>query len=259
MGTYVLDPGWRVHDAVAMAALCEVGACGVLAIGRCGPCGRAMCTSHRASVDRCVECERVSDRSLSSVRTRTAHQNTVAGLAALPPGVERLVRSLHYLAGVSVGRTPKAGPLRFEPVLTEFYPELAYACSDFWPGGADTVDLLVPPWSSLAVATWFLGRAAETGKPPNAVLKGWVTTGNWWHGRHSELAPALPAWRLQDGSMTHASETKEASTKDRRCDAYVVASDGRVMRSYDEPCALSARALVTMGVILWGQPRKPWE
>jgi hypothetical protein len=218
-----------------------------------------MCTSHRALVDRCVECGRVPDRSLSSDRARSAHERSVAEIAALPAGVERLVRALHYLAGVSAGRIPSAGPLRFEPVLVELYPELAHACPDFWPGGANTVDLLAPPWSSLAVAAWFLGRVAETGRPPNASLQGWVTTGNWWHGRHSELAPPLAAWRFQEGSLTHLSDAKQGVSADRRCDAFVVAADGRVMRSYNEPCALSARALVAMGLMLWGQPRRPWD
>jgi hypothetical protein len=184
----------------------------------------------------------------------------MAGLAALPPGIERLVRTMHYLAGVSVGRTPRNGPLRFEPVLTDFYPDLARACPDFWPSGPGTVNLLAPPWGSLTVAAWFLARIGETGKPPNATLKGWITTGNWWHGRHSELAPPLPAWRLQEGSLTHASRvpgTKQ--TADHRADALVVVTDGRVMLTYDEPGLLSARGLVSMGVLLWGQPRRPWD
>ena len=57
-------------DAGAMAAVCEVAFCGVLAVGRCATCGRAMCTSHRAAtrgvpvMDRCVHCEqaRADDR-----------------------------------------------------------------------------------------------------------------------------------------------------------------------------------------------------
>jgi hypothetical protein len=217
-----------------------------------------MCTSHRAFVDRCVACDRATDQSLASDRARAAHQTAIAEIAARQPGVERLVRALHYLAGVSVGRIPSSGPLRFEPVLAEFYPELAYACPDFWPGGPSTVDLLAPPWSSLAVAAWFLSEIATTGRPPNATLEGWVTTGNWWHGRHSELAPPLPAWRLQEGSLTHIGETGKRDA-DRRCDAYVVAADGRVMRSYHEPCALSSRGLVLMGLMLWGRPRRPWD
>ena len=49
-----------------MAAVCEVAACGVLAVGRCATCGRAFCTSHRAAVDRCVGCELTNRYSLSS-------------------------------------------------------------------------------------------------------------------------------------------------------------------------------------------------
>ncbi len=250
-----------------MAAVCEVAACGVLAIGRCATCGRAMCTSHRASargeavVDRCVECEptRGDDRVLRSERSRAAHARFVAGLAAMQPGIERLVRALHYLAGVSFGRTARTGPLRFEPILDELYPDLAAVCPDFWPGGATTVDLLAPPWDSRVVAAWFLSRVSETGKPPNSLLKGWVTTGNWWHGHHSEQARPLPAWRFQEGSLTHLAEEKKHATDDRRCDAFVVAADGRVMRSYDSPCLLAARGLVGMGVLLWGTPPKPWD
>jgi hypothetical protein len=227
-----------------------------------------MCTSHRATVrgepvvDRCVECQRVGvyDQPLHSERTREAHNKYIAGLAALPPGNERLVRTLHYLAGVSVGRTPRNGPLRFEPILADFYPDLARACPDFWPNGPGTVNLLAPPWNPLAVASWFLARIAETGKPPNAVLRGWITTGNWWHGRHSQPAPPLPAWRLPEGSLTHISRLPGAPKDvDRRADAYVVVTDGRVMLSFDEPCLLSARGLVGMGVLLWGQPRRPWD
>jgi hypothetical protein len=99
---------------------------------------------------------------------------------------------------------------------------------------------------------------AETGKLPNATLQGWVTTGNWWHGRHSEMAPGLPAWRLQEGSLSHVSQIGKRGA-DRRADAFVVVPDGRVMLSYDTPCLLSARGLVSMGVLLWGQPRKPWD
>ncbi|HEY7223764.1 MAG TPA: hypothetical protein VH561_09265 [Micromonosporaceae bacterium] len=225
-----------------------------------------MCTSHRALLggepvlDRCVECQRVGsvDRALQSERAMQTHEKYIAGLAALPPGVERLVRTMHYLAGVSIGRTPKTGPLRFEPVLTDFYPDLSRACPDFWPGGPGTVNLLAPPWSPLLAAAWFLRKIAETGKPPNARLKGWITTGNKWHGRHSQVAPPLPAWRLQEGSLTHASQAGRPDA-DRRADAYIVVADGRVMLDYNQPCLISARGLVSMGVLLWGQPRKPWE
>jgi hypothetical protein len=262
-----LDRVAGVGHPGSVPAVCEVDNCGVLAIGRCGPCGRAMCTSHRATirgepiVDRCVDCQRVGvhDRPLSSERTRQAHEAYVDGLAALPPGIERLVRTMHYLAGLSVGRTPRSGPLRFEPILTDFYPDLARACPDFWPNGPGTVNLLAPPWNSLAVAAWFLDRIAQTGKPPNATLKGWITVGNWWHGRHSQPAPPLPAWRLQEGSLTHISRVRPETTVDRRADAYVVVPDGRVMLTYHEPCLLSARGLVVMGLLLWGQPHRPWE
>jgi len=210
-------------------------------------------------VDHCVECLRLHDPALTSGRARDAHARLVSTLAALPPGVERLVRALHYLAGISIGRTPKTGPLRFEPILVDFYPELAYVCPDFWPGGSSTVDLLNPPWNSLAVASWFLSRIAHTGKPPNAQLKGWISTGNWVHGTHATVAPPLHVWRLAEGSMTHIREVKRSETADRRCDAYIVVEDGRVMRTFDEPCVLSARGLVAMGVLLWGQPLRPWD
>lgn len=250
-----------------MAALCEVASCGVLAIGRCAPCGRAMCTSHRALdrngpiADHCVECAaaRLPDRILASDQSRLAHGQLVAMLAGRPAGIERLVRALHYLAGLSFGRTVKTGPLRFEPVVVAFYPDLAHICPDYWPGGAGAVDLLAPPWNSLAAAAWFLRRVGETGKPPNSVLKGWVTTGNWWHGHHSEVATPIPAWRFQEGSLTHINEDKKHAIEDRRCDAFVVAADGRVMRTYDTPCLLGARALVSMGQLLWGPPAKPWD
>jgi hypothetical protein len=209
-------------------------------------------------MDRCVECQRSGSLNtpLSSPAAQQAHEAYIAGLAALPSGTERLVRTMHYLAGLSVGRIPRSGPLRFEPVLTDFYPDLARACPDFWPGGPGSVNLLAPPWNSFAVAVWFLGRVAQTGKQPNATLKGWITTGNWWHGRQSEVAPPLPAWRLQEGSLTYAADAGRPGV-DRRADAYVV-PDGRVLLSYDQPCLLSARGLVRMGVLLWGQPRKPW-
>jgi hypothetical protein len=212
-------------------------------------------------MDRCVECDRAraDDRTLRSERSKAVHAQYVSGLAAMPPGIERLVRALHYLAGVSFGRTARTGPLRFEPILVELYPDLAAIAPDFWPGGPSTVDLLAPPWDSLAVAAWFIRRVGETGKPPNGRLRGWITTGNWWHGVHSEQAPPLPAWRFQEGSLTHVLEENKNSTDDRRCDAYVVAADGRVMRSYDVPCVLGARALVGMGLQLWGTPPKPWD
>jgi hypothetical protein len=250
-----------------MAAVCDIASCGVLAIGRCATCARAMCTSHRALargepvVDRCVECERgrADDRALRSERSRAAHGRFVAGLATMPRGIERLVRAMHYLAGVSFGRIVRTGPLRFEPILAEFYPDLAAVCPDFWPGGATTVDLLTPAWDSAAIAAWFVRSVSDTGKPPNSLLKGWVTTGNWWQGHISEQATPLPAWRFQEGSLTHVLEENKNATDDRRCDAYVVAADGRVLRTYDTPCVLAARALVGMGVLLWGQPPKPWD
>ena len=224
-----------------------------------------MCTTHRASVDgapapdRCVECQRPGAlEPLASERARGFYEKRLAALAALPPGIERLVRTVHYLAGVSVGRTIKTGPLRFEPILTELYGDLARTCPDFWPGGPGTVNLLAPPWAALAVAGWFLREVAATGKQPNGELKGWVTTGNWLHGRHSEVAPPLVAWRLHEGSLTHISATGKRSG-DWRADAFVVVADGRVMLTYDEPCLLSTRGLVSMGVLLWGQPPKPWE
>jgi hypothetical protein len=226
-----------------------------------------MCTSHRATtaggtaaLDRCVDCEQAGayDRGVLSERARHMHHRYLAGLGSLSPGVERLVRTTHYLAGISIGRTVKSGPLRFEPILIDLYPDLAHICPDFWPGGPATVNLLAPPWSPSAAAAWFLSRMAETGKLPNATLQGWVTTGNWWHGRHSEMAPPLPAWRLQEGSLSHVSQLGKRGA-DRRADAFVVVPDGRVMLSYDTPCLLSARGLVSMGVLLWGQPRKPWD
>jgi hypothetical protein len=119
------------------------------------------------------------------------------------------------------------------------------------------VDLLTPPWNPLAVAAWFLPEIAMTGKPPNASLKGWVTTGNRLHGWHSELAPPLQAWRLHEGSLSPASAAGRPGV-DGRADAFVVVPDGRVMLTYDQPCLLSTRGLVSMGVLLWGQPRKPW-
>jgi hypothetical protein len=212
-------------------------------------------------LDRCTECEqaRADDRLLRTDRSRAAHGRQVAAFAGEGPGIERLVRTVHYLAGVSFGRTVRSGPLRFEPILSEFYGDLAQVCPDYWPGGVSTVDLLAPPWNSLAVATWFLSQIQLTAKPPNAMLEGWVTTGNWWHGHHSARATPLPAWRFQEGSLTHISEEKKNSTADRRCDAYVVAADGRVMRNYDTPCGLATRALVAMGVMLWGSPPKPWD
>jgi hypothetical protein len=47
-----------------MPAECEINYCGVLAVGRCVECGKAMCASHRAQgeygpiVNRCSECMR---------------------------------------------------------------------------------------------------------------------------------------------------------------------------------------------------------
>jgi hypothetical protein len=224
-----------------------------------------MCTSHRPVLngqpvlDRCVECQQAGayHPGLVAERARHMHHRYLAGLAGLPAGIERLVRTMHYLAGISVGRTVRSGPLRFEPIMIDLYPDLARTCPDFWPRGAATVHLLSPPWSPFAVAAWFLGRMVETGKQPNAVLSGWVTTGNWWHGRRADVAPPLAAWRLHEGSLTHISHLGKRT--DVRADAFVVVSDGRVMLTYDTPCLLSARGLVSMGVLLWGQPRKPWD
>src|ERR1022692_2373092 len=41
-----------------MPADCEICECGVLAVGRCAACGRAMCASHRKKMerDKCSEC-----------------------------------------------------------------------------------------------------------------------------------------------------------------------------------------------------------
>jgi hypothetical protein len=211
--------------------------------------------------DRCSQCGQARDYAdlLATPHIRAVHLANVGRLAALPPGTERLVRTLHYLAAVSFGRIDRTGPLRFEPLLPEFYADLAQACPDFWPGGEATVDLLRPPWNSLAVAEWFLNRIRLTGKPPNAKLEGWVTTSHRWHGHLSQRAEPLPAWRFHEGSLTHLSETNTNAIADRRADAYVVVADGRVMRSYDEPCTLGARALVSMGQLLWGTPAKPWD
>jgi hypothetical protein len=250
-----------------MAAVCEVAGCGVLAVGRCATCGRAMCVSHQAIVrgspvpNRCTECQRglEDDRLLISDRARLTHARHIDALAAMPPSVDRLVRALQYLAGVSFGRTAKTGPLRFEPIIPEFYGELAFICPEVWPRGAASVDLLHPPWDSTAIARWFLDRVRDTGKPHNAMLKGWVTTHFKWQGHHSELATPLPAWLFREGSLTHVTEDDPRIPKDRRCDAYVVVADARVMRTYDLPCELGTRALVLMANILWGPPPKPWE
>jgi hypothetical protein len=50
-----------------VAAECEVDDCGVLAIGRCAQCGRAMCESHRALgsndtpvINQCAPCQRAT-------------------------------------------------------------------------------------------------------------------------------------------------------------------------------------------------------
>lgn len=47
-----------------MPSECEIDECGVLAVGRCLRCGRAMCTSHRAltpqggpAIDQCTQCQ----------------------------------------------------------------------------------------------------------------------------------------------------------------------------------------------------------
>jgi len=252
---------------MAVAAVCEVGGCGVLAVGRCGPCGRAMCTSHRAMLgrepvlDRCVECHRVGAhahaRSLRDPAIRRRHEYFVATLAAMPAGPERLVRAVHYLGGVSAGRTITTGPLRFEPVLLDHYGDLAHVCPDYWPGGATTVNLLAPPWEPLSVAAWFLPRIALTGKPPNTELKGWVATGNKLHGWRSVPGPPLAAWRLPEGSLSIA--VRGTVGVDARADAYVVVDDGRVMLDYEQPCLLSARGLYGMGNLLWGPPRRPWD
>jgi hypothetical protein len=209
--------------------------------------------------DRCVDCHGlvVHGLPISSPQALQQHYAFIGGLAGFPAGVERLVRTVHYLAGVSVGRTPKAGPLRFEPILTDFYPDLAYVCHDYWPAGPGSVDLLSPPWNPLVVAAWFLPQMALTGKPPNAELKGYVTTGNRLHGFHSVPGPPLPAWRLQEGSLSPAAGTGRPGV-DGRADAFVAVPDGRVLLDYTQPCLLSTRGLVSMGVLLWGQPRKPW-
>jgi hypothetical protein len=244
-----------------MAAVCEVAGCGVLAVGRCATCGRAFCTSHRATDNRCVGCERTRDehRALRSEQSRLAHANHIEALAGMPAGIDRLVRTVQYLSGICRGRTPKTGPHRFEPIIPEYYADLARVCREIWPGGAATVDLLDPPWNSAAIATWFLAKAYEGGHMPNAQLKGWVQThGSWWHGHHSEQAEPLPAFRFFEGSLNHISDEKPHTSEDRRCDAYVV-TDGRVLRSYDTPCVLSARALASMGLLLWGPAPKPWD
>ncbi len=225
-----------------------------------------MCTSHRATVgrepvvDRCVECQRLGayHRSLLDPATRLRHDHFIATFAAMPAGVERLVRTVHYLAGVSAGRTITTGPLRFEPILTDLYDDLARACPDYWPGGPSTVNLLAPSWNPLTVAAWFLPRIALTGKPPNAELKGWVATGNRLHGWRSIVGPLLPAWRLPEGSLSMVSPSGAVGL-DQRADAFVVATDGRVMLDYEQPCLLSAKGLVGMGMLLWGQPRRPWD
>jgi hypothetical protein len=251
-----------------MPAECEVASCGVIAVGRCATCRRAMCTSHRAVVganpvaDRCVECQRIrdDDRALRSDRARQAHAHHISALAGMPAGVDRLVRTVQYLAGICAGRTPKSGPLRFEPITVEVFPDLARACPDLWPDGPDTVDLLRPPWNSSAVAAWFVVRAQENNVVPNAVLKGWVTTHrSRWGGHHEEQAKPLPSWRFFEGSLNHIREEKPHSTEDCRCDAYVIAADGRVLRAYDTPCQLGARALASMGFLLWGKAPRPWD
>ena len=251
-----------------MAAECEVTSCGVLAVGRCATCGRAFCASHRATVrnnpvaDRCVGCQQTREdhRLLRSDQSRQVHAHHVEQLAGMPAGVDRLVRTVQYLSGVCQGRTPKTGPHRFEPILPEFYTDLARVCRDVWPGGAATVDLIHPAWSSPSVAAWFLAKAYEGGHPPNAQLKGWVQThGSWWHGHHSEQAAPLASFRFFEGSLNHISEAEPHSAEDRRCDAYVIAADGRVLRAYDVPCQLNARALASMGLLLWGPAPKPWD
>jgi hypothetical protein len=211
-------------------------------------------------MDRCVDCQRlgVYDHSLRSESTRRKHDHYIASFAAMPAGVERLVRVVHYLAGVSAGRAVPNGPLRFEPILGEFYPDLTTACPDYWPGGPSTVNLLMPPWNPLEVSAWFLPRVALTGRPPNAELKGWLVTGNWVHGWRSAVGPPLAAWRLTGGSLSSLTPPG-AVGDDGRADAYVVVADGRVMLDYEQPCLLSARGLVGMGMLLWGQPRRPWD
>jgi len=46
-----------------MAAGCEFNCCGVLAIGRCGSCGRAFCRSHAHGYYDCSACEEEARRS----------------------------------------------------------------------------------------------------------------------------------------------------------------------------------------------------
>lgn len=64
-----------------MAAECEINDCGVLAIGRCVACGRAMCTSHRGRgsygqpvVDQCSECQSAERMARGSALTGRAER-----------------------------------------------------------------------------------------------------------------------------------------------------------------------------------------
>lgn len=201
-----------------MAATCEIGGCGVAAIGRCTDCAKAFCGSHQASslsgafgdeqryADLCRTC---LDRRQVSAREAVERRNAeiVSRLQAIHDPIEKLVTAMTFASQSYNWRSYEL----IVPAFPEYWagkrPQLFVDHDGFFQYKVKDVgdsSLAFPtsqrPWDSIRVAQWFAARALKAGIQPSDEMK--VTQSRFtMFGRvRTSEAPAKRGWRLPGGS-----------------------------------------------------------
>lgn len=103
-----------------MAAECEIDDCGVLAVGRCGGCGRAMCESHRViwdgiPVNLCKPCEQKSAEEQRAEEARLGGTTWMASYRPSPwekkePGPSMAAEHMRLLNEQHAPPPPRVSP-----------------------------------------------------------------------------------------------------------------------------------------------------
>ena len=185
-----------------VAAECEVDDCGVVAVGRCGDCRQAFCTSHQAfklsqgglvaqryPTNRCTPCELVADaKSVTSAAEarRRMVEEPVADLMAVTDLSERTVLAVGRHAQFGVHSKGMNSPV-LDRVLRSTYPA--------WPGDKR-------PWNGDEIARWFARSASKRGlRPPGFAAWDTYRRGGPFGGKIRKTSVTLPAWTFRQQTI----------------------------------------------------------
>jgi hypothetical protein len=233
----------RANEAQGGPISCEVGACGVMAMGRCDSCGHAFCSTHQARDFKtifsalCNQCH--ANRIAEEGRTKyEAHLKRVAQVVELSVDpIDRLIRALTLAVGYQLGGPVVSDISLLCDACPEFFPSVSIISGDLDGKG---------PWDDKLIVSWFFQRTAALGlKPPDR------------KGRHSTRKSLLGATKYVMGKPEPAWVLKKCYRVNREdivifSDHYIEFGFGE-RRSYGR---LTVRALTQMGEIV---KLDPWK